>query len=79
MKKGRMLSVKEAAKITGAGVSTINLWCRQGKLNGATQKETPFGKYWEIPESSLSNITVKGPGRPRKSTQQKTTAKKKRA
>lgn len=60
-----MLTVKEFAIATGAGVSTVNVWCRQGKLPGAYQQLTPFGAYWVIPASLVVTTKPRSVGRPK--------------
>jgi predicted site-specific integrase-resolvase len=61
----KTLTIREAAKLTGAAIWTVGKWCRTGKLPNAKKVNTPFGEYWEIPESDLANVEVKM-GRPRK-------------
>lgn len=59
------LTAREVANRLGAAVSTINRWCRIGKLPNAKKISTPFGDYWQIPESDLKGVEVRM-GRPRK-------------
>lgn len=61
-----MLTVKEVAEKTGIGVSTISLYCRNGKFPHAQKNESPIGDFWLIPESDLKLISKKGRGRPTK-------------
>jgi hypothetical protein len=62
-----MLTVRDVAERTGAGVSTVTLWCRQGRFPNAEATDTPRGAVWYIPEGDLEGITVRGRGRPPKS------------
>jgi len=75
-KEAKMLTVKEAAERIGAGESSVRLWAKQGKFDGARQEETPFGSYWLIPDSALEGFDNPGRGRPRKQT--KETSRRKR-
>jgi len=59
-----MLTVRDVAERTGAGVSTVTLWCRQGRFPNAEQTDTPRGAVWYIPEGDLDGITMRGRGRP---------------
>ncbi|QQS31887.1 MAG: helix-turn-helix domain-containing protein [Acidobacteriota bacterium] len=61
----RKITAREVAERLGAAVSTINRWCRIGKLPNARKVKTPLGEYWEIPESDLMGVEVKM-GRPKK-------------
>jgi hypothetical protein len=38
------------------GRSTVNLWCRQGRIAGARREDSPVGPYWLIPAASLKNF-----------------------
>jgi predicted DNA-binding transcriptional regulator AlpA len=62
-----LLTVRDVAERTGAGVSTVTLWCRQGRFPNAEPTDTPRGVVWYIPEGDLEGITVRGRGRPPKS------------
>lgn len=71
-KKGeKMLTVREAAQITGASPSSIRVWLadedeRKRRFPGARKESTPFGDFWLIPESALEGFEFGKPGRPRK-------------
>lgn len=41
------IGTSKAAEITGFAQSTIERWCREGKIKGAEQDG--FGKPWRIP------------------------------
>lgn len=61
-----MLTVKEVAERLGAGETSVRLWARKGKFQGAQTQETPYGNFWLIPESALENFENPGRGRPQK-------------
>lgn len=63
----RDLTAPEAAEQLGVGDSTMTLWCRQGRLPGAYQQETPRGNVWRIPESALDDFERPKRGKPAKS------------
>jgi excisionase family DNA binding protein len=65
------LTAKEVAELLNVGRSTINLWCRNGTLQGALQEQTPFGSVWYIPKSSLVNFNAPERGRPKKASAKK--------
>ena len=74
-KASKMLTVAEVAGRLSAGESSVRLWARSGRLKGARMVETPFGSYWEIPESSLTGFEKEKPG-PKPRSNQKKSAKK---
>lgn len=63
-----MLTVKEVVEITGIPLSTVSLYCRTKKFPNARKKSTQFGDFWVIPETDLSNIEKRKPGRPKTKT-----------
>ena len=70
-KEGKMVTVREAAEITGASPSSIRVWLsdeeeRERRFPGARKESTPFGDFWLIPESALVGFELGKPGRPRK-------------
>lgn len=64
--KVKMLTVKEVSEATGIGLSTINLYCRNGKYPNAKKTESPIGEFWLIPETDVALVSKKGRGRPQK-------------
>jgi predicted site-specific integrase-resolvase len=64
--KVKMLTVKEVSEKTGIAVSTISLYCRDGKFPHAKRNESPIGVFWQIPETDLALITPQKRGRPSK-------------
>ena len=65
----RKLTVREAAERLGSGVSTLTLWCREGRFPNAEQIDTPRGAVWYIPETDLEGVKIPGRGRPPKRAQ----------
>ncbi len=63
-KDEKFLTVREVSERTGAAIPTVNLWCRSGRLSGAHRETSPYGEYWQIPESAIEGIVVRGRGRP---------------
>ncbi len=61
-----MLTVKEVAEKTGIAVSTVNLYCRNGKFPNAKREESPIGMFWLIPETDLPLAPKRERGRPLK-------------
>ena len=61
-----MLTVKEVSEKTGIAVSTISLYCRNGKFPNAEKTESPIGDFWLIPETDLSLVPKRDRGRPPK-------------
>ncbi len=59
-----MLTVGQVADRIGAGVSSVRLWAKDGKFEGAAKQYTPTGGYWLIPARSLDGFSVKRRGRP---------------
>jgi predicted DNA-binding transcriptional regulator AlpA len=60
------LTVREVSERTGAAISTVTLYCREGRFPNAHQVETPRGPVWYVPESDLKGVEVRTPGRPPK-------------
>ncbi|MET0646724.1 MAG: helix-turn-helix domain-containing protein [Pyrinomonadaceae bacterium] len=50
------LTAAEAAERLQVGRSTVNLWCRQGRLPGARREDSPVGSYWLIPVAALKTF-----------------------
>jgi excisionase family DNA binding protein len=63
--KPKMLTVNEAADLTGIPASTIRMYAREQRLTNAEAVETPRGKHWLIPETSLDELPKRRPGRPK--------------
>ena len=63
----RDLTAPEVANRLQVGVSTVTLWCRQGRLPGAYQQETPRGAIWRIPETALDGFRKPLRGKPAQS------------
>jgi predicted DNA-binding transcriptional regulator AlpA len=63
-KTSNELTVREVAERTGAAISTVTLYCRDGRFPNAHQVETPRGPVWYVPESDLNGVEVRSPGRP---------------
>jgi predicted site-specific integrase-resolvase len=74
-KETQELTTRDVAERLGAGVSTITLWCREGRFPHARSEETPRGLVWYIPESDLNGVEIKR-GRPRKPEAEKKPARK---
>ena len=80
-KKGeRMLTVREAAQITGASPSSIRVWLsddeeRERRFPGARKESSPIGDYWLIPESALEGFEMGKAGRPPKKSGSKRKSK----
>lgn len=58
------LTVRQVSERTGAAVSTVTLYCREGRFPNAYQMETPRGPVWYVPESDLKGVEIRPPGRP---------------
>lgn len=67
-----LLTVTEAARLLGAGESSVRKWAKEGKFQGAKLIDSPIGSYWMIPEAALKSFVVRKPGRPRKGADAKT-------
>jgi hypothetical protein len=67
------LTVREVAKLTGAAIPTVTLWCREKRFPNAHQEETPRGPVWYIPKSDLEGVEMRGRGRPPKAQPAETT------
>ena len=52
------MGTKEASKFWGVSQSTIQKWCRDGKIKGATQDKS--GSPWHIPKDAVPPIKRKG-------------------
>jgi predicted transcriptional regulator len=56
-RKEEMLTAKEFAKRAGVTYPTVLSWLKSQRIPGAILKEdTRFGKYWDIPASSLLKV-----------------------
>ena len=44
------MGAKEASEKWGFSQSVIQKWCREGKINGATQDQK--GSHWHIPQNA---------------------------
>ena len=60
------LTAKQVSERTGAAVSTVTYYCREGRFLGAHQEDTPRGPVWYIPESALVGVEIPKRGRPSK-------------
>lgn len=56
-----MLTATEFAQQKGINYRTALNWLRAGRAPCAVEKETPMGKYWEIPSTAL-NVEKPKPG-----------------
>jgi hypothetical protein len=68
-KEVKMLTIKEAAEVTGAAQSSIRVWLsnddeRQKRFPNARKESSPIGDYWLIPESDLIGFKKGKGGRP---------------
>jgi len=62
-----MLTVKQVAVRVGAGESSVRLWAKAGRFQGAKLVRPPAGlPYWLIPEKALTGFEVRRRGRPPK-------------
>ncbi len=52
------MGTKEASKLWGVPQTTIQKWCRNGKIDGATQDKK--GSPWHIPKDAVPPIKKKG-------------------
>lgn len=57
-----MLTARTFAKEKGVSYTTIMAWLRDRLIPGAAQEETPMGKVWQIPASSLEKVARRKPG-----------------
>ncbi len=62
-----MLTTIEIAKHFDVAYSTVILWIKSGKLEGAVKEPNPRGDIWLVPESALKTFDRGQKGRPRKS------------
>ncbi len=60
-----MMTVKEVSQKTGFPISTINLYCRNGRFPNARKETTQFGDFWLIPETDLEGVKKRERGRPK--------------
>ena len=66
MSEEKLLTSKQVAKILDCAVSTVNLYCRDGRFPNAKKITQPTGsEYWLIPESDFKGLEIKN-GRPKK-------------
>jgi hypothetical protein len=55
--KAEMLTAKKFAQRAGITYPTMMAWLKKGLVPGAVLKEdSNFGKYWEIPATSLDEV-----------------------
>lgn len=66
MNKNDYLTAKEFSETHGVSRATVTAWCRNGKLSGAVQEETPFGNVWYIPKDISNSFVKPTMGRPKK-------------
>ena len=52
------MGTKEAARKFGVTQKTVEKWCREGKIEGATQDKK--GSPWHIPKNATSPIEKRG-------------------
>ena len=57
-----LLTTADVASRLDADVTTVRLWCRQGRFPSAQQ----VGRDWVIPEADLKTFKPPRMGRPRK-------------
>jgi excisionase family DNA binding protein len=62
-----LLSVSEVADRLKADVTTVRLWCRQGRFPNARQ----IGRSWIIPDGDIESFQRPEMGRPPKATKEK--------
>jgi helix-turn-helix protein len=64
-----MLTTNEIADRYNVAYSTVILWIKTGKLEGAVKEPNPRGDIWLVPESALQAFDRGRKGRPKKSTE----------
>ena len=74
-KASKMLTVREVAERLAAGQSSVRLWAKSGRFEGAVLNESPAGPYWLIPERSLAGFEKEKPG-PKPMSNQKKSSKR---
>jgi excisionase family DNA binding protein len=57
------LTTTQAAERLNAGVSTVRLWCQQGRFPNARAEATPRGNVWFIPVKDLKGFVRPKRGR----------------
>ncbi len=57
------LTTTQAAERLNAGVSTVRLWCQQGRFPNARAEATPRGNVWLIPVKDLKGFVKPKRGR----------------
>jgi excisionase family DNA binding protein len=57
------LTTSQAAERLNAGVSTVRLWCQQGRFPNARAEATPRGSVWFIPIRDLKGFVKPRRGR----------------
>ena len=62
------ITTAQAAKRLEVGVSTVRLWCTQGRFPNARAETTLRGVVWLIPESDLEGFNKPKRGRIPKSS-----------
>lgn len=76
--KPEMLTARQFAKRAGVAYPTVMKWLKENLIPGAEIKQNPqFGKYWDIPASSLKSVAKRKPG-PKKGTKRGTKIAKSR-
>lgn len=60
------LTTSQAAERLSVGISTVRLWCQQGRFPHARAQDTPRGVVWLIPENDLNNFEKPRRGAPPK-------------
>jgi predicted site-specific integrase-resolvase len=66
MRKKKMLTTNEIAERYDVAYSTVILWIKSGKLEGAVKEPNPRGDIWLVPESSVKSLKRRQKGRPKK-------------
>lgn len=70
-KKRETLTARQFAKRAGVAYATVMKWLKENLIPGAKIKNSPqFGKYWDIPASSLKKVAKRKPG-PKKGSKRK--------
>jgi hypothetical protein len=61
--KPEMLTARQFAKRAGVAYPTVMKWLKENLIPGAEIKKSPqFGKYWDIPATSLKSVAKRKPG-----------------
>lgn len=61
----KMITVSEAAKITGSSSATIRRLCENGTIKGAIKSQIKIGNgfVWLVPENALDTLEFKPYGK----------------